>query len=57
MEKRAYRGGVSEERREPLEQRAEELGIEDLYWTAIRLGARVDDLEEQLAELRRGERG
>ena len=57
MEKRAYRGGVSEERREPLERRAEELGFQDLYWTAIRLGARVDDLEEQLAELRRGERG
>ena len=52
MEKREFVGGVSEHQREPLERRAAELGLEKLYWTVIRLGARVDDLEAALAELK-----
>jgi hypothetical protein len=52
MERRSYVGGVSEEQREPLERRADELGIEELYWTVIGLESRVDDLETELANLK-----
>jgi len=51
-ERSTYVGGVAEHQREPLERRADDLGIEDLYWTVIRLGARVDDLETELRKLR-----
>ncbi len=36
------------------ERRFEERGLEEFFWSFIRLQAGVDDLEEQLAEERRG---
>jgi hypothetical protein len=51
-QRRTYVGGVAEHQREELERRADELGLEDLYWTVIRLGARIDDLETELRKLR-----
>ena len=50
MERRSYVGGVSEEQRSPLERRADELGIEKLFWTELE--SRVDDLETELAKLK-----
>jgi hypothetical protein len=54
--RRQYVGGVAEHQRSDEERRFEELGIEPFFWSFIRLQARVDDLEEQLAELRGEER-
>jgi hypothetical protein len=51
MEREGYVGGVSEEQREPLERRADELRIEQLYWTVVRLSSRVDDLETEMTNL------
>jgi hypothetical protein len=51
--KREYVGGVSEEQRSAQEKRFEELGLEQFFWAFVRLQARVDDLEVELAELKR----
>jgi hypothetical protein len=50
---REYIGGVGEEQRSEREKRFEELGLEDFFWSFVRLQARVDDLEAELAELKR----
>jgi hypothetical protein len=50
---RQYFGGVSEKQRSDEEKRCEELGLEDFFWSFIRLQSRVDDLEAELAELKR----
>lgn len=42
----------SEEQRSEQERRFEELGLEDLFWSYIRLQARVDDLGTELRESR-----
>ena len=52
MERQGYVGGVSEEQRSAQEQRFEELGLEEFFWSFVRLQGRVDDLEEQLRALR-----
>lgn len=52
VEKREYRGGVAEEDRSAQERRFEDLGLEEFFWSFIRLQSRVDDLESELAELR-----
>ena len=57
QQRRQYVGGVAEEDRSEQERRFEELGLEDFYWSFIKLQTRVDDLEKELAGLRRGERG
>jgi hypothetical protein len=49
---REYVGGVSEEQRSEQERRFEELGLEQFFWSFIRLQARVDDLETELANLK-----
>ncbi len=46
-----YVGGVAEELRSEQERRFEELGLEEFFWSFIRLQSRVDDLEEQLSAL------
>ena len=51
-QRRQYVGGVSDEQRTAEERRFEELGLEEFFWSFIRLQARVDNLEEQLQELR-----
>lgn len=38
-------------RKSALELRCEELGLEELFWETIRLGARVDDLESAMGEV------
>jgi hypothetical protein len=53
MEERRYVGGVAEHQRGEQEKRFEELGLEDFFWSFIRLQSRVDDLEAELAELKR----
>jgi hypothetical protein len=52
MERQEYVGGVSEEQRSAQEKRFEELGLQDFFWSFIRLQARVDDLETELASLK-----
>lgn len=52
VEKRQYRGGVAEKDRSAQERRFEELGLEEFFWSFVRLQSRVDDLECELAELR-----
>lgn len=42
----------SEEQRSEQERRFEELGLEDFFWSYIRLQARVDDLGTELRESR-----
>lgn len=54
VEQRQYVGGVTEEHRSEQERRFEELGLEGFFWAFVRLQARVDDLEEELRELRAG---
>jgi hypothetical protein len=51
VEKREYVGGVAEHQRSAQERRFEELGLEEFFWSFVRLQARVDDLEEQVKEL------
>jgi hypothetical protein len=51
MERQEYVGGVSEEQRGEQEKRFEELGLEEFFWSFIRLQSRVDDLEAELANL------
>jgi hypothetical protein len=48
-----YVDGVSERQRSSEEKRAAELGLERLFWAVVRLQSRVDDLEAELAELKR----
>ena len=57
MEKRQYRGGVAEEDRSAEERRFEDLGLEEFFWSFVRLQSRVDDLEGELSALRGEERG
>ncbi len=52
MERQEYVGGVSEEQRGEQERRFEALGLEEFFWAVIRLQARVDDLEAELANLK-----
>ncbi len=52
MEQRTYVGGVPEHERSEQERRFEELGLEDFFWSYIKLQSRVDDLETELRELR-----
>ena len=52
VEQRQYVGGVGEEQRGAEEQRFEQLGLEEFFWSFVRLQARVDDLEEQVRALR-----
>ena len=40
--------------KEQIELRCEELGIEELFWSFIRLQMRVDDLESTLAHVLQG---
>jgi hypothetical protein len=47
-----YIGGVSEEQRSEEERRFEELGLGQFFWSFIKLQARVDDLETELANLK-----
>ena len=49
-QRRQYVGGVAEEHRSEQERRFEELGLEEFFWSFIRLQARVDDLEEQFGK-------
>lgn len=49
MANREYVGGVAEEDRSDEERRFEELGLEEFFWSFIRLQSRVDDLESVLA--------
>ena len=49
---REYVGGVSEEQRSEQERRFESLGLEEFFWAFIKLQARVDDLEAELAGLK-----
>jgi hypothetical protein len=51
-QRRQYVGGVAEEQRSVEERRFEELGLEEFFWSFVRLQARVDDLEGALAEAR-----
>ncbi len=52
-QQRTYVGGVAAEDRSAEERRFEDLGLEEFFWSFIKLQARVDDLEAQLAEERR----
>jgi hypothetical protein len=52
MERQEYVGGVSKEQRSEQERRFEELGLEDFFWSFIRLQSCVDDLEVELAEMK-----
>lgn len=52
-EERTYVGGVVAEQREPEEIRADELGVEGMYWTGVRTEVRVDDLEGAVGETER----
>ncbi len=52
-QQRTYVGGVAAEDRSAEERRFEDLGLEEFFWSFIKLQARVDDLEKQLAEERR----
>jgi hypothetical protein len=52
VEQRQHVGGVGEEQRSAQERRFEDLGLERFFWSFVRLQARVDDLEEQVRELR-----
>ena len=47
-----YVGGVSEEQRGEQERRFEELGLQDFFWSFVKLQSRVDDLEAELANLK-----
>jgi hypothetical protein len=53
VEQREYVGGVAAADRSEEERRFEALGLEEFFWSYVRLQSRVDDLEEQVAELRR----
>ncbi len=57
VEQRQHVGGVGEEQRSEQERRFEELGLEEFFWSFIRLQSRVDDLEEQVRELRGAKAG
>jgi hypothetical protein len=57
MERHEYVGEVSEEQRSEQERRFEELGLEQFFWSFIRFQSRVDDLEAELAELKREKLG
>lgn len=56
MDEKRYRGNVGEGNRSDQERRFGELGLEDFFWSFVRLQSRVDDLEGELAELREEER-
>lgn len=49
MANREYVGGVAEEDRSAEERRFEELGLEEFFWSFVRLERRLDDLESILA--------
>ena len=51
-QRKANVGGVSEEQRSGEERRFEVLGLEDFFWSFVRLQSRVDDLETEVRELR-----
>jgi hypothetical protein len=50
-EQNKYVDGVAEEHRSDQERRFEELGLEEFFWSFVRLQARVDDLETELRKL------
>ncbi len=52
MERQEYVGGVSEAQRSEEERRFEELGLGQFFWSFIKLQARVDDLQTELANLK-----
>ncbi len=53
MERQEYVGGVSEEQRSDQERRFEDLGLGQFFWSFVKLQARVDDLETELANRQR----
>ena len=48
-QRRRYIGGVAEDDRSAEEKRFEDLGLEQFFWSFVRLERRVDDLETVLA--------